>query len=232
MTGPDCFLNFPNEKIASLVQILDLPPDEGAAVAAWISGAMLANSKMEAARTRVNNVRAAKRKLNKISTDAARLAVALANEPLAVDLIANPPVDCVLDDAGVIDVWATMEGRRKFISGLVDVLTGVSLRAADLSEDDQRFRAKHFIPSPTDAGKTTPAIVLWPNLFQVWMWTGHKLAKTEGGPLHRFVSFVHEAFGLPAVPASTLKDAVLAWEQGGGLSEFGKDPPWRTFAED
>src|SRR5829696_7228194 len=56
---------------------------------------------------------------------------------------------------------------------------------------DGGFRRLHHLPSACMAGKSAVVLWLWPRLFEIWRWSGKRLAKTPGGPLHRFVSSVH-----------------------------------------
>jgi hypothetical protein len=74
-------------------------------------------------------------------------------------------------------------------------------------------------------------LYLWPTLFNIWCWPRphaprRRLSYAPDGPLHRFVSLVHEAYDLPRVRPSTLRDAIRAFKKETGDNYTPSGPYW------
>ena len=89
------------------------------------------------------------------------------------------------------------------------------MNAACWAADENLLREAYFLPLADDGAKTHEAAVLWPRLFCAWEAYGQRVAKSQQGPLHRFLTLVHREIGLPPPAWGTFRDAVTHWHTAG-----------------
>ncbi|MGF9764106.1 hypothetical protein AAII07_54285 [Microvirga sp. 0TCS3.31] len=190
-------------------------------------------SRKQEVRRRIPEVKAVKRRLDSMSIMAGHLARLLQEEPIAERLIHEPGSFLTRADSdGVIHIDRLRQEDLNKLAELIAALRMVSQNAERYSKDDVDFRCVYELPPLDDAEKLTYRIWLWPTLFEVWEMLGKKVAYTKDGPLHRFISFVHDVCNLPKPSASTLKSALLEWEQDPRRAKIAEGPPWWILGED
>ena len=189
----------------------------------------------EAARAVIPDIKVERKRLERIATTAAILARLLEDEPLAEELMREPGAMSDRQDAmedGVLDMTKLHDIDQRKLMVFIQTAKQVRRNAEFALSDDRRLRLHLGLPKRENAGKSPITSRLWPNLFQTWTWAGKRVAKTNGGPLHRFVAFVHSVYDLGEVKASTLKDSIAEWQQDGWWQNMQPDPPWRDAEED
>jgi hypothetical protein len=228
---------FTRADIAKLQSMLGLAKPDAIYVASMIFG-MLVHCEMENdARRRTPDVRIAKRRMEGIRNAAAQLARMLPEEPVAEDLVRVPGTMTdrpeLLTEEGVICMGKMHELDQRKLADFISTARTIRDSADEYLKTDFEFRELHRLPPAWGAGKSAVVLWLWPHLFEIWRWSGKRLAKTPDGPLHRFVSFVHTTCGLSGVSPSTLRDAVVAFErERKAEGEECRPPPWRISDED
>ena len=105
---------------------------------------------------------------------------------------------------GTLDSSQTVGAELKELAATLD-------HVADLMDDwpswdDRARRLSHLGQLPTRW--------FWPVLFEFWSSRGRPVSISTGGPLFRFVSFIHGVAGFPPPTPATLKDAAAHWRAG------------------
>ena len=217
--------------------MLGLAKAEAVQVTLMISGMLVICENENDARRRTPEVRIAKRRMEGIRNAAAQLVRMLPEESAAEDLVRVPGTMTdrpeLLTEEGVLCMGKMHEIDQRKLADFISTARTIRDSADLYLKTDLAFRELHRLSSACTAGKSTVVLRLWPSLFQIWRWSGKRLAKTTGGPLHRFVSSIHAICGLSSVSPSTLRDAVVAFERETKAKgqEFGP-PPWRRLDED
>ena len=228
---------FTRADIAKLELMLGLAKPDAVQVALMISGMLVMCEIENDARRRTPEVRIAKRRMEGIRNAAAQLARMLPEEPVAEDLVRVPGTMTdrpeLLTEEGVICMGKLHKIDQRKLADFISTAQTIKDLADVYLKTDDEFRRLHHLPSACVAGKSAVVLYLWPRLFQIWRWSGKRLAKTPGGPLHRFVSSVHATCRLSSVSPSTLRDAIIAFERERKAEgqEF-DPPPWRRGDED
>jgi hypothetical protein len=224
---------FNRAQILELQQHLNLKTKADAVDAALWIRFTIENCRRDAeSRHRVSDTKTAKRRLDRIATQAANLSRLLAEEPIAEHLVRPPGSFLNRSVDGVVDMPALREADQQKLHDLVATLRVISAQAGHLACDDLSFRSAHQLPPIWGTGKTPIVLWLWPQLFAIWEGSGRRVAKTAEGPLHKFVKFVHDVCGLASVSPSTLKDAVADWKQDRRPARPAWEPPSRIDGED
>jgi hypothetical protein len=224
---------FGEDHIARLREILGLASlDQALYVAAMIHGMLYWCSKDYNARKSFPDIAQLKRRLERISVQAANLSRGLEDLSFSHQLMRKQGLYLQANDDGVVDVGSIIDHEKSRMEEMLSNLRLLSESAHLFASNDTHLRAVSSLPPASDAGRSPQAIWLWPLLFEIWEHSGRHVAKTAGGPFHRFVSFIHEVAGFPEPSASTLKDAILAWEKDGKPMKFTDGPPWRSDDED
>jgi hypothetical protein len=235
MNLPSCYYGTPfsQEQVARMKCMLGLESEaETIHVAVWIATTAWICTEEDAARQRTPEIKTAKKRLDRIASVASLLAQLMEDEPIAEHLVRIPGTlqDRAVD--GEIDLPAIRDEDQKKLRDFIGVARTIRIAADHYLADDQTLRFVYHLPPRSGVGKSPVALWLWPALFEIWEDCGNKVAKTPAGPLHRFVSFVHEACGFPEVKASTFKDAVTDWKQNEQNLHRFEHPPWRIVVED
>lgn len=229
-------VSFSETQLDRLRELLALRDrDEAFYVSAMIEGRMDWCRREAAARERTPHIEDAKRRLDHLANCAARLVRLLEEEPEADRLVHIPgsmlDADALRAEDGAIDVPGILEARAARLASFIETARIIRNVAEGEIKDDRNHRSGLGLSPKRYAGKAPHAWFLWPELFAIWQAAGFRVAKTAHGPLHRFVLFVHEVYGLSPVPATTVRDAVAAWLQDGSRTYYADGPPWRADPE-
>lgn len=189
--GPD-MVEFSAEQLAKLKEMLGLASlEEAGFVAAEICGSIVIHDMVAEARQRTEEFEQAHARLESIRSAAKRLSSLLAQEPLAGTLLS--PRETL---SGDIDMPEVLERREQQAASLQNQLAVLLLNAEEFLQSRDHHRVVRMLPTAADAELSSVSLTLWPILFRVWTRHRQKLGKTEDGPLHRFVTFIHEVAGL------------------------------------
>jgi hypothetical protein len=173
-------------------------------------------------RHKISSTKTAKRQLTSIAKKSIALAGMLEEHPISERLVRRPAKNFEKwleenskfeSDDGVIQIWRLQEEDHRRLNDLIEGLKIVSEIATYYLDNDEQFRDAVHLPRREDEEKTAVRVHFWPSLFIIWRQAGKSVAGGENGPLHRFISLVHQACGLANVSASTLRDAVSEWNQ-------------------
>lgn len=169
-------------------------------------------------RRRISSVKNSKRELESIAKKSKELARMLEEHPISQKLVRRRAESLeqwlaeVQDEDGIIHMGRLQEEDRKKLELLVEALKVVSDAAWFFLDNDDQFREAVHLPRAEDAEKTAVRAHFWPGLFVIWEEAGKSVAGGEG-PLHKFVTLVHEACNLGNVSASTLGAAAAEWNR-------------------
>jgi len=221
---------FDREQIEKLRVMLDLETeDEAVLFASLISGSFHVYLHEVEQRRKIPDVRKAKRQLAQIATRSEDLARLLEEHPISEKLVRRRARSFEewlagnKDASGDVNIGRLREEDREELSKLINGLKVVSEVASFYLSSDEHFRDAVQLPRLKDAEKSAVVAHFWPKLFITWTQAGKALAGTPNGPLHKFVSLVHQACGLSDVSASTLRDAVAEWKRHRSQAEVGRD---------
>jgi hypothetical protein len=172
-------------------------------------------------RQKIPNTKNSKRQLKSIAEKSRDLARILEEHPISQELVRRRAASFeewqaklhkFEDEDGVIQLWKLQEDRTKKLGELIEALKVVSDEARFFLDNDDEFRRRVHLPPVKDAEKSAVRVHLWPSLFVIWEDAGKSIASGEG-PLHKFVTLVHQACGIGSVSASTLGAAAAEWNQ-------------------
>jgi hypothetical protein len=165
-------------------------------------------------RKKSSDIKSIKRELSKLTKDAKSVVICLKRSPMAAHVVWPHLNDSDIEGIASTEVMQKLwEGDRKQLKRMIDDLQTIAKMAEYYLDRDDRLRSTLHLPKRKDAGKLPYVASFWPILLVIWKGVGKEPAGTKDGPLHRFISLVHVACGLPEVSASTLRDAATEWKQ-------------------
>jgi hypothetical protein len=204
MSGGADMAELSAEQLARLKEMLGLASlEEAGFVAAEVWGALVIHDMVAEARQRTEEFEQAHARLESIRSAAKRLSSLLAQEPIAGTLLS--PRETF---SGAIDMSEVLERREQQAASLQHQLAVLLLNAEELLQSRDQHRAVRMLPTAANAELSSVSLTLWPILFRVWTRHRQKLGKTEDGPLHRFVIFIHEIAGLQEPRWGALRYAI------------------------
>ena len=149
-----------------------------------------------------------KDRLEKIAAAATFLRCALAEEPLATNLLSGlSSADKLADQS---------RESKQLLANLLTTVEHLAASANTLALDPKELRTLRM--EPKDIYKSVERREIWEPIFTLWRGLGKELGFTEGGPIMRVLQIMHVALELEPPNPYSVRQAIRDFKGGGVLT--------------
>jgi hypothetical protein len=111
-----------------------------------------------------------------------------------------------------------LEQDQAISSAFSDLLDTLLANVTLALTEDQALAILRCEAVPRQGRKSRVRRELWEPTFHIWLTEKGEIGFSEGGPLQRAISIMHDALGLATPEPGTLKKAVRTWRKEAGMT--------------